>query len=115
MAELDAGVIGSETPVDGADGGVALGDPGRDLALKGVSVRQPSVEALAGEDVQLDLGHVEPSAGLVGDERGLWAAADTTMADRKRLVRCLLREVVLLRDDQPRARGGVTLIREATQ
>ena len=48
---------------------------------------------------------------LVGDVPGLWAAADTTMADRKRLVRCLLREVVLLRDDQPRARGGVTLIR----
>jgi DNA invertase Pin-like site-specific DNA recombinase len=48
---------------------------------------------------------------LVGDVPALWAAADTTMADRKRLVRCLLREVVLLRDDQPRARGGVTIIR----
>lgn len=33
------------------------------------------------------------------------------MAERKRLVRCLLREVVLLRDDRPRARGGVTTIR----
>ena len=41
----------------------------------------------------------------------LWAAADTTMEERKRLVRCLLREVVLLRDDQPRARGGDTIIR----
>jgi len=48
---------------------------------------------------------------LVGDVPGLWAAAETTMADRKRLVRCLLREVVLLRDDQPRARGGATIIR----
>jgi hypothetical protein len=48
---------------------------------------------------------------LVGDVPALWAAADTTMADRKRLVRCLLHEVVLLRDDQPRARGGVTIIR----
>jgi DNA invertase Pin-like site-specific DNA recombinase len=48
---------------------------------------------------------------LVGDVPGLWAAAETTMADRKRLVRCLLREVVLLRDDQPRAHGGSTTIR----
>jgi len=48
---------------------------------------------------------------LVGDVPALWAAAETTMADRKRLVRCLLREGVRLRDDQPRARGGVTLIR----
>ncbi len=48
---------------------------------------------------------------LVEDVPGLWAADGTTMADRKRLVRCLLREVVLLRDDQPRARGGVTIIR----
>ena len=45
------------------------------------------------------------------DVPALWAAATTTMADRKRLVRCLLHEVVLLRDDQPRARGGSTRIR----
>src|SRR4029078_12846087 len=48
---------------------------------------------------------------LTEDVRTLWAAAETTMAERKRLVRCLLREVVLLRDDRPRARGGVTTIR----
>ncbi len=48
---------------------------------------------------------------LAEDVPALWAAAETTMAERKRLVRCLLREVVLLRDDQPRARGGSTLIR----
>jgi hypothetical protein len=33
------------------------------------------------------------------------------MAERKRLLRCLVHEVVLLRDDQPRSRGGDTLIR----
>jgi len=48
---------------------------------------------------------------LVGDVRVLWAAAQTTMADRKWLLRCLIREVVLLRDDRPRATGGLTTIR----
>jgi DNA invertase Pin-like site-specific DNA recombinase len=48
---------------------------------------------------------------LAEDVPALWAAAETTMAERKRLVRCLLREVALLRDDRPRARGGVTIIR----
>jgi len=33
------------------------------------------------------------------------------MEDRKRLVRCLVREVVLLRDDRRRATGGVSTIR----
>ena len=33
------------------------------------------------------------------------------MADRKRMVRCLLREVVLVRDDRGRASGGSTLVR----
>ena len=48
---------------------------------------------------------------LVGDMRALWAAAQTAMEDRKRLVRCLIREVVLLRDDRPRGAGGVTTLR----
>ncbi len=48
---------------------------------------------------------------LVSDLRVLWAAEQTTMEDRKRLLRCLIREVVLLRDDQPRATGGVTTLR----
>src|SRR4030095_5729676 len=48
---------------------------------------------------------------LAEDVPALWATAETTMEERKRLVRCLLREGVLLRDDQPRARGGSTLIR----
>jgi hypothetical protein len=33
------------------------------------------------------------------------------MTDRKRMVRCLLREVVLVRDDRGRARGGTTMVR----
>jgi hypothetical protein len=50
-------------------------------------------------------------ARLVGDVPALWAAPETTMEERKRLVRCLIGEVVLLRDDQPRAAGGTTTIR----
>jgi DNA invertase Pin-like site-specific DNA recombinase len=46
---------------------------------------------------------------LVGDVPALWA--ETTMAERKRLVRCLVREVVLLRDDRARATGGISTIR----
>lgn len=50
-------------------------------------------------------------ARLVGDVPALWAAPDTTMEERKRLVRCLIGEVVLLRDDRARATGGLTTIR----
>jgi hypothetical protein len=48
---------------------------------------------------------------LVADVPALWAAPETTMEERKRLVRCLIGEVVLLRDDRPRAAGGTTTIR----
>lgn len=47
----------------------------------------------------------------MGDVHLLWMAAQTTMEDRKRLVRCLIREVVLLRDDRPKGTGGLTTIR----
>ena len=59
MVELDAGVVGGEALVDGADSGVAPGDPGRDLLFEGRMVWQVAVEALAGEDPQFDLGHVQ--------------------------------------------------------
>jgi hypothetical protein len=55
VVELDAGVVGGEAPVDGLDGGVAVGDPGCDLVFEGGAVWQASVEALAGEDAQFDL------------------------------------------------------------
>ena len=38
MVELDASVVGGEAPVDGADGGVAVGHPGGDLVLEGLAV-----------------------------------------------------------------------------
>lgn len=48
---------------------------------------------------------------LVGDVRALWEAAEMRMEERKRLVRCLIREVVLLKDEQPRGQGGITTLR----
>ena len=55
VVELDPRIVGGETPVDGADGGVARGDPGRDLLFQGLTVWQTAVEALAGEDAEFDL------------------------------------------------------------
>ncbi len=48
---------------------------------------------------------------LVGNVRVLWEAVEMPIEDRKRLVRCLIREVVLLKDEQPRGQGGITTIR----
>jgi hypothetical protein len=48
---------------------------------------------------------------LVGNVRALWEAAARHMEERKRLVRCLIREVVLYKDEQPRGQGGITTIR----
>ncbi|MBI3968527.1 MAG: hypothetical protein HY329_23070 [Chloroflexi bacterium] len=48
---------------------------------------------------------------LVGDVAALWHARETTDADRKRLLRCLIQEVVLIRDDGAKGAGGVTIIR----
>lgn len=52
VIELDASVVGGEAPVDGADGGVALGDPGRDLQFGRLTVRQSAAEALTSQDAQ---------------------------------------------------------------
>src|SRR5687768_16924981 len=62
VLQLDAGVLGPELPVDAAAGGVAPRFPGGDLPLQGRPIRDAAVEALAGQDAQLDLGDVEPAA-----------------------------------------------------
>jgi DNA invertase Pin-like site-specific DNA recombinase len=49
--------------------------------------------------------------GLVGDVPALWHSAETTAAERKRLLRCLIGEVILLRDEGARGARGVTTIR----
>jgi hypothetical protein len=48
---------------------------------------------------------------LVGDVPALWRAAETTAEDRKALVRCLVREAVLTRDDAAKGAGGLTTLR----
>jgi hypothetical protein len=48
---------------------------------------------------------------LVSDVPLLWQAAETTMEDRKRLLRCLGQEVVLCREARAKGAGGRTTIR----
>ena len=48
---------------------------------------------------------------LVSDLPALWRSPETTAEDRKRLLRCLVSEVVLARDDGGRGAGGVTSVR----
>lgn len=48
---------------------------------------------------------------LVSDLPALWRAAETGVEERKRLLRCLIREVVLDRGEGARGRGGITRIR----
>ena len=62
MAELDPGVGGSELPLDLALVGVGGVLPGGEFGVEGVEVGDAPVEALAGQDGQLDLGDVEPGA-----------------------------------------------------
>lgn len=49
--------------------------------------------------------------GLVADVPALWHSAETTSEERKRLLRCLVGEVILLRDEGAKGAGGVTTIR----
>ncbi|MCC7369333.1 MAG: hypothetical protein IT306_12970 [Chloroflexi bacterium] len=77
MIECDAGVLGREAPVDGLSGGVALGDPGCDLLLKGLTVWQTAVEALTGENAQFDL--TEPKMIRVLSGTVAWTAARPTV------------------------------------
>jgi hypothetical protein len=62
--ELDAGVVGCEAPVDLGAESVSLPLVGSDLLLEGLDVRYPTVEALAAEHREFDLGDVEPTAVL---------------------------------------------------
>jgi hypothetical protein len=48
---------------------------------------------------------------LVGDVATRWHARETTVEDPKRLLRCLIREVVLTRGEGAKGAGGVTTLR----
>ena len=73
MAELDPGIGGRELPLDLALVGVGGVLPGGEFGVEGVEVGDAPVEALAGQDGQLDLGDVEPGAvaGRVVDLQSL--------------------------------------------
>src|SRR5438067_483209 len=48
---------------------------------------------------------------LVSHAPALWQAADTTMEERKRLLRCLVSEVIVQRDEAAKNAGGQTTVR----
>src|SRR5215470_13416020 len=60
----DAGIGGCKAPVSLVVMDVAVVLPGVDLALEGRLVGDTPVEALAGQNGELGLGHIEPAAML---------------------------------------------------
>ena len=63
-SELSISVLAGERPLDATSIDVALMLPSVDLASHGVSIHQPPSEALALQDADLDLRHVEPTRML---------------------------------------------------
>ena len=64
-AELSISVLAGELPFDGATLLVAIGLPSVDFALQKVYAGDSTIQALATEDADFDLGHVEPT-GVLG-------------------------------------------------
>ena len=62
--ELGSGILGGEPPVDGGSGGVALRDQSIDFPSEGHFAGEPLLQAGAGQDTELDFGHVQPTAVL---------------------------------------------------
>ena len=60
--ELDPSGLGGELPVDRGLELIAMGLPGGDLAAHGLDIAEAPAQALAHHHVDLDLGHVEPTA-----------------------------------------------------
>src|SRR3546814_220438 len=58
------GLFGGEHPLDASAGSVALSLPGSDLAFELRAIVDATVQALASQDTDLDLGHVEPAGVL---------------------------------------------------
>jgi len=62
LAQLDAGVLGGPLPLDGFGVSVAVAAPGGHFGGHPGLFREAAVQALPGQDTQLALGHVEPTA-----------------------------------------------------
>jgi hypothetical protein len=87
-AHFGAGFFGCEHPFDASAFSIAALLPGRGFGGEpGVAV-DASIEALAGQDADLDLHHVEP-AGVLGDVVELQTAQDAScFVGREGLVEC---------------------------
>lgn len=62
---LGSGLVGCEHPIDTSSGSVSLALPCGDLAGETFGIVDTSIQALAVEDADLDLDHVEPT-GVLG-------------------------------------------------
>ena len=64
--QLHAGVVIGELPVDGCGDAVLGSLPSGDLAAQDIDLVDAPVQALADEDIEFDLGDVQPTAVLGG-------------------------------------------------
>ena len=64
--EFGSGVLDAESPVDAGLSLVSLLFQSLDLPAEGFLVGETLLEATAGEDAELDLRHVQPTATLGG-------------------------------------------------
>ena len=66
VLKLDSGIAGCKAPVSLDIEGVAVDEPGGNLALEAAPIRDTPIETLIGQDSELRLGHIEPAAVLGG-------------------------------------------------
>ena len=64
MLQFCTRLVSREAPVDRRVLGVAFRLPGRHFRTDRGRVRQPAIQALPGQDGELDFRHVEPTAVL---------------------------------------------------
>jgi hypothetical protein len=66
LAPFCAGLFRREHPFDAGAGSISLPFPSGDFATQSLGVVDPASEALAAQDADLDLNHVEPACVLWG-------------------------------------------------
>ena len=66
--QFDASILGGELPVDLCLYPVSGGLPGGDFGAQGIDGVDAAIQALADHDVELDLGDVQPTAVLGGED-----------------------------------------------
>src|SRR5215216_8160826 len=111
MPELPASLRGCEEPMDSRTLDVALTLPGRDLGASGDEVRQPSVEALAGQDGQFTFRHVQPAA-VFGRVVKLQLASQASRLVRREgsVQRCGGVDIEVVQDDANHPCVGIGLV-----